>query len=173
MQVVAGPEILFSSWDWPVTCVKSISKRQKRLLLILKVCDFREKWIIVQQIQTFRLVNCWTANLSWFPKEQIIYDWMRHVPEFCMPCYRNAVAKNPIWLVNLLLFHCAIKATFSELIVLNWTHRLPLNPPLLSGLLFQGTKHYHRHSIAQPSNLRIIHDIFLFPSIRTITMHVC
>lgn len=112
---------------------------QETRRLRLKVCDFREKWPIVQQIPTFQLVNCWTANLSWFSKVRISPDCICHIPEFYMPCCNDVVAKNPIWLVSLLLLRHVVKAR--SWIVLNSTHCLPVNPPLLSGLLPQGIKY--------------------------------
>lgn len=105
----------------------------------------------MQQTQTFKLVNCWTANPSWFPKVKIINHWVWHIPEFYVSRCNAVVAKNPNWLVNLLFFHCVVKVRASELIVLNWTHRLPPNPPLLSGLLPQGTKHYLSTQLPNPA----------------------
>lgn len=121
--------------------------------LRLKVCDFREKWPIVQRIPTFQSVSCWTAHLSWFSKVRISPDCVCHIPEFHMPCCNDVVAKNPIWLV-LLLLHRVVKAR--RWIVLNSTHCLPVNPPLLSGLLAQGIKYHHLHPAAQPGNLQVI-----------------
>lgn len=83
---------------------------QETRRLRLKVCDFREKWPIVQQIPTFKLVDFWTANLSWCSKVRISSDCICHIPEFYMPCCNDVVAKNPIWLVSLLLLHRVVKA---------------------------------------------------------------
>ena len=135
--------------------------------LRLKVCDFRQKWPIVQQIPTFKLVNFWTANLSWFSKVRISSDCICHIPEFYLPCCNDVVAKNPIWLVSLLLLHRVVKARFVTW--LSWAQLIAFLWTLLSALLPQGIKYYRLHPTAQPSNLQIIHDIFVFPHIQTIT----
>lgn len=97
---------------------------QETRRLRLKVCDFREKWPIVQRIPTFQSVS-WTANLSWFSKVRISPDCVCHILSFTHAiCCNDVVAKSPIWLV--LLLHRVVKARswivqFNSLPLL-WTH---------------------------------------------------
>lgn len=68
---------------------EAISEKQWKLRL--QVYDFRKKWPILWANPDFRVLNCWTASSSWFPRVKIIHDVFWHVPELCRPCCDDAV----------------------------------------------------------------------------------
>ena len=87
---------------------EGISEKQRKLLA--SGTWLQKEVPILRANPNFKVLNCWTASSSWFPKVKIIHDLFWHIPEFCRPCWMMRLAKNHAWLANLLPFRCVVEA---------------------------------------------------------------